>query len=58
MIEFPRPGRGPAMRLLDERPREREALQERVSTLFPDPETTDWSVRELSYNRRRARTGS
>lgn len=53
MIEFPR--RGPAMRLLDQRPQEQEALRERVSTLFPDPETTEWSVAELDYDRRRRR---
>jgi hypothetical protein len=26
-----------------------------VDHLFPRPEATDWSVRELDYNRRRAR---
>ena len=50
-LDFPK--RGPAMRLLDHRPEERKAMRERVSNLFPDPETTEWSVGELSYERRR-----
>jgi hypothetical protein len=39
--------------LLDERPRDRRDTSERVAYLFPRPETTEWSVRELSYDRRR-----
>ncbi|MGI8460832.1 MAG: hypothetical protein ACR2OC_04225 [Solirubrobacterales bacterium] len=50
-LDFPR--RGPAMRLLDQRPEERKAMRERVSNLFPDPETTDWSIGELADERRR-----
>ena len=50
-LDFPK--RGPAMRLLDHRPEERKAMRERVSNLFPDPGTTDWSVGEMSYDRRR-----
>jgi hypothetical protein len=52
-FSFPKRERGPAMRLLDQRPEEREAIRERVSNLFPAPETTDWSVNELEYRRRR-----
>ena len=50
-LDFPK--RGPAMRLLDQRPEERKALNKRVSTFFPDPETTDWSISEIAYERRR-----
>jgi hypothetical protein len=46
-LDFPKRERGPAMRLLDQRPEERKAIRERVSNLFPAPETTDWSVSEL-----------
>ena len=52
-FSFPKRERGPAMRLLDQRPEERKAIRERVSNLFPEPETTDWSVTELDYRRRR-----
>jgi hypothetical protein len=38
--------------LLDERP-QRGETSERVAYLFPRPETTEWNVRELSYDRRR-----
>jgi hypothetical protein len=40
-------------RLLEDRPVEREDAAERVAYLFPRPETTEWDVRELSYDRRR-----
>jgi hypothetical protein len=52
-FSFPRREPGPAMRLLDHRPEERRAMRERVSNLFPEPETTDWSVGELRKNTRR-----
>jgi hypothetical protein len=39
--------------LLDERPARRGDTSERVAYLFPRPETTEWNVRELSYDRRR-----
>ena len=39
--------------LLEERPTERGDTAERVAYLFPRPETTEWNVRELSYDRRR-----
>ena len=38
--------------LLEVRPRERQRPEERVAYLFPRPETTEWNVRELSYDRR------
>lgn len=50
------PEPGPALRLLDQRPQERERVRNRVATLFPSPETTEWSVGELSYDRRRRAT--
>ncbi len=43
-FSFPKREPGPAMRLLDQRPEERKAIRARVSNLFPEPETTDWSV--------------
>jgi hypothetical protein len=36
-----------------EEPQERPDTAERVAYLFPRPETTEWNVRELSYDRRR-----
>jgi hypothetical protein len=39
--------------LLEERPTQRGETAERVAYLFPRPETTEWNVRELSYDRRR-----
>jgi hypothetical protein len=39
--------------LLEERPSERQEASDRVAYLFPRPETTEWDVRELSYDRRR-----
>jgi hypothetical protein len=39
--------------LLEARPRDRQRTEERVAYLFPRPETTEWNVRELSYDRRR-----
>ena len=37
----------------EEEPEERRDTAERVAYLFPRPETTEWNVRELSYDRRR-----
>jgi hypothetical protein len=48
-----REGRSPVAELLEIHSREREAHADRISNLFPRPETTEWNVRELSYNRRR-----
>jgi len=39
--------------LLEERPNERPRTSERVAYLFPRPETTEWNVREIDYDRRR-----
>jgi hypothetical protein len=39
--------------LLEERPNERPQTSERVAYLFPRPETTEWNVREIDYDRRR-----
>ena len=39
--------------LLEERPRERQQTADRVAYLFPRPDTTEWDVREISYDRRR-----
>jgi hypothetical protein len=53
--EAPRPereGRSPVAELLEIHSREREARADRISNLFPRPETTEWNVRELSYDRR------
>jgi hypothetical protein len=36
-----------------EEPQDRPDTAERVAYLFPRPETTEWNVRELSYDRRR-----
>jgi hypothetical protein len=44
---------GPVARLLDRRSEERDAVADRVAHLFPRPETTEWNVRELNYDRRR-----
>jgi hypothetical protein len=39
--------------LLEEKPQDPSGKAERVAYLFPRPETTEWNVRELSYDRRR-----
>jgi hypothetical protein len=39
--------------LLDKRPPESRKVADRVAYLFPRPETTEWDVREVSYDRRR-----
>jgi hypothetical protein len=39
--------------VLEERPSERRQTADRVAYLFPRPDTTEWDVRELSYDRRR-----
>jgi len=38
---------------VEEEPDARPDTRERVAFLFPKPETTEWNVRELSYDRRR-----
>jgi len=47
------PGERRGSELLEARPRGRQSTADRVAYLFPRPETTEWDVRELSYNRRR-----
>ena len=39
--------------LLAARPAERQRIADRVAYLFPRPETTEWSVREVAYDRTR-----
>jgi hypothetical protein len=39
--------------VLEARPQERQKVADRVAYLFPRPETTEWDVSELSYDRRR-----
>ena len=48
------PERPAALRMLDNRPAERKKARNRVAHLFPRPEATEWSVKELDYSRRRA----
>jgi hypothetical protein len=43
----------PVLRLIEQTRAERRAHQERVAGLFPPPETTEWNVREIAYDRRR-----
>ena len=51
----PRPA-SPVLRLIERTRAEREARNDRVAGLFPPPETTEWKVREIDYDRsRRAR---
>ncbi len=44
---------GPVARLLALHSVEREATASRVANLFPPPETTEWGVREIAYDRTR-----
>ncbi len=51
----PRPA-SPVLRLIEQTRAERQARTERVAGLFPAPETTEWNVRDITYDRsRRAR---
>lgn len=43
----------PVLRLIEQTREERKARQARVAELFPTPETTEWSVREVAYDRTR-----
>lgn len=46
----------PVLRLIEQTKAERRAHHDRVAGLFPPPETTEWKVREIAYDRtRRAR---
>jgi hypothetical protein len=46
-------GASPVLRLIEQTRAEREARHDRVADLFPRPETTEWSVREIAYDRKR-----
>lgn len=49
----------PVLRLIEQTRAERRAHHDRVAGLFPPPETTEWKVREIAYDRtRRARVDS
>jgi hypothetical protein len=53
------PSASPVLRLIEQTRAERKAHHERVADLFPAPETTEWNVREIAYDRsRRARVES
>ncbi len=41
------------LRLIEQTRAEREARGDRVSGLFPRPETTEWNVRDITYDRSR-----
>jgi hypothetical protein len=43
----------PVLRLIEQTNAERAERRERVANLFPRPETTEWNVREIAYDRRR-----
>jgi hypothetical protein len=43
----------PVVRLIEQTRAERRAHHDRVANLFPRPETTEWNVREIAYDRRR-----
>ena len=47
------PTQSPVLRLIEQTNAERRAHHERIAGLFPRPETTEWSVREVGYDRRR-----
>lgn len=47
-----RPRQSPVLRLIEQSRAERAERAERLANLFPRPET-EWSVRELGYDRRR-----
>jgi hypothetical protein len=54
-----RSGASPVLALIEQTRAESRAHHERAAGLFPRPETTEWNVREIAYDRtRRARAGS
>ena len=58
-MEAPEPASSRLAELLEPAQEERQPTAERVAYLFPRPETTEWTVGELSYDRhRRARPRS
>ncbi len=50
------PDEGPVAALIADSDNHRREVANRVSFLFPRPETTDWSVEEVGYDRRRGRS--
>ncbi len=48
-----RPSSSPVLRLIEQTRTEREERHERVAGLFPRPETTEWSISEIAYDRSR-----
>ena len=49
----PLPAEGPVAELIADSDQHRREVATRVSFLFPRPETTEWSVREVGYDRTR-----
>ena len=49
----PRPEEGPVADLIADSDQHRREVANRVSFLFPRPETTEWQVREVGYDRKR-----
>ncbi len=43
----------PVLRLIEQTRAESRAHHERIAGLFPAPETTEWKVREIAYDRKR-----
>ena len=57
IVEIDRNGAGsPVFDLIEQTRSERAARADRVANLFPRPETVEWNVRELGYERDRARS--
>ncbi|MQA73337.1 MAG: hypothetical protein GEU88_03110 [Solirubrobacterales bacterium] len=51
-------GPSPVLRLIEQTRAERKAHHDRVADLFPPPETTEWNVSEIAYDRRRRARGA
>ena len=51
------PDDGPVAALIADSDNHRKEVASRVSFLFPRPETTEWSVHEVGYDRTSARSG-
>ena len=47
------PDQGPVADLIADADEHRREVHERVSFLFPDPETCEWKVPEVGYDRKR-----
>jgi hypothetical protein len=52
-VLHPRPAQGPVADLIEDSNQHRRDVANRVSFLFPPPETTEWKVREVGYDRTR-----